>query len=89
MRRRNDENSVRVTNLSEDTIVPGLLELFRPFGTIKQGGLALSALFTKGEGVGFVSFVHREDGEKAIGNLNGYGYDNLTLRVECAAPRSN
>jgi hypothetical protein len=50
MRRRNDENSVRVTNLSEDTIVPGLLELFRPFGTIKQGGLALSALFTGGGG---------------------------------------
>ncbi|KAI9095637.1 hypothetical protein K1719_026197 [Acacia pycnantha] len=34
MRRRNNKPSVRVTNLSEDTREPDLLELFRPFGDI-------------------------------------------------------
>lgn len=33
-RRRNEENSVRVTNLSQDTREPDLLELFRPFGPV-------------------------------------------------------
>jgi translation initiation factor 3 subunit G len=37
----------------------------------------------------FVNFVHREDAEKAISKLNGYGYDNLILRVEWATPRPN
>ncbi|CAI0410845.1 unnamed protein product [Linum tenue] len=38
-------------------------------------------------GFGFVNFVSREDGERAIRKLNGYGYDNLILRLEWATPR--
>ncbi|MFS8009144.1 putative transcription factor interactor and regulator CCHC(Zn) family [Helianthus anomalus] len=38
-------------------------------------------------GFGFVNFMRREDGERAIAKLNGYGYDNLILSVEWAAPR--
>ncbi|KAJ9684355.1 hypothetical protein PVL29_016702 [Vitis rotundifolia] len=74
MRRRNEENSVRVTNLSEDTREPDLHELFRTFGH---------------RGFGFVNFVNKEDAERAINKLNGYGYDNLILRVEWATPRTN
>ena len=29
----------------------------------------------------------REDGERAIRTLNGYGYGHLILKVEWAAPR--
>ena len=36
MRRRNDENSVRVTNLSEDTREPDLLKLFCTFGVVTR-----------------------------------------------------
>ncbi|KAF9604453.1 hypothetical protein IFM89_006735, partial [Coptis chinensis] len=36
------------------------------------------------KGFGFVNFVHKGDTEKAIAKLNGYGYDNLILRVEWA-----
>ncbi|KAF9602923.1 hypothetical protein IFM89_032805 [Coptis chinensis] len=48
---------------------------------MKKGG--------KLRGFGFVNFVHKGDAEKAIAKLNGYGYDNLILRVEWAAPRTN
>ncbi|KAK8487217.1 hypothetical protein V6N13_062704 [Hibiscus sabdariffa] len=89
MRRRNDENSVRVTNLSEDTREPDLLELFRPFGAVTRVYVAMDQKTGASRGFGFVNFVNREDALRAINKLNGYGYDNLILRVEWATPRAN
>lgn len=89
MRRRNDENSVRVTNLSEDTREADLHELFRTFGAVSRVYVALDQKTGTSRGFGFVNFVNREDAEKAIAKLNGYGYDNLILRVEWSAPRPN
>ena len=89
MRRRNDENSVRVTNLSEDTREPDLLELFRPFGAVTRVYVAVDQKTGMSRGFGFVNFVSREDAQRAINKLNGYGYDNLILRVEWATPRAN
>nr|AFK45665.1 unknown [Lotus japonicus] len=88
MRRRNDENSVRVTNLSEDTREPDLLELFRPFGAVSRVYVAIDQKTGVSRGFGFVNFVSREDAQRAINKLNGHGYDNLILRVEWATPRA-
>ncbi|CAM8897804.1 unnamed protein product [Rhodiola kirilowii] len=89
MHRRNDENSVRVTNLSEDAREPDLLELFRPFGAVSRVYVAMDQKTSVSRGFGFVNFVNKEDGERAINKLNGYGYDNLILQVEWATPRTN
>ncbi|KAK4348632.1 hypothetical protein RND71_031387 [Anisodus tanguticus] len=89
MRRRNEENSVRVTNLSEDTREPDLLELFRPFGSVSRVYVAIDQKTGDSRGFGFVNFVNKEDAQRAINKLNGYGYDNLILRVEWATPRAN
>ncbi|XP_050210921.1 uncharacterized protein LOC126661160 [Mercurialis annua] len=89
MRRRNEENSVRVTNLSEDTREPDLLELFRTFGAVSRVYVAIDQKTGVSRGFGFVNFVNKEDAERAINKLNGYGYDNLILRVEWATPRAN
>lgn len=89
MRRRSDENSVRVTNLSEDTREPDLLELFQTFGHVIRAYVATDQKTGMSRGFGFVNFVNREDAQRAINKLNGYGYDNLILRVEWATPRSN
>lgn len=88
-RRRNDENSVRVTNLSEDTREADLHELFRTFGPVTRVYVAVDQKTGMSRGFGFVNFVSREDAERAINKLNGYGYDNLILRVEWATPRPN
>ncbi|EPS62351.1 hypothetical protein M569_12437, partial [Genlisea aurea] len=89
MRRRNDEYSVRVSNLSEDTREPDLLELFRPFGAVTRVFIVKDRGTETSRGFGFVTFVNREDAERAINKLNGYGYDNLILRVEWSTPRTN
>ncbi|XP_050246235.1 uncharacterized protein LOC126694203 [Quercus robur] len=89
VRRQSDENSVRVTNLSEDTREPDLLELFQTFGHVTRAYVAIDQKTGMSRGFGFVNFVNREDAERAINKLNGYGYDNLILRVEWATPRSN
>ncbi|XP_059628085.1 uncharacterized protein LOC132270895 [Cornus florida] len=89
MRRRNEENSVRVSNLSEDTREPDLLELFRTFGPVSRVYVSIDQKTGVSRGFGFVNFVNKEDAERAINKLNGYGYDSLILRVEWAAPRTN
>ncbi|KAK1298781.1 Arginine/serine-rich protein 45 [Acorus calamus] len=89
MRRRNEENSVRVTNLSEDTREADLQDLFGTFGAVSRVYVAVDQKTGMSRGFGFVNFVHKDDAERAISKLNGYGYDNLILRVEWAAPRSN
>lgn len=88
MRRRNDENSVRVTNLSEDTREADLRELFGTFGPVTRAYVAMDQKTGTSRGFGFVNFMHREEAQRAINKLNGYGYDNLILRVEWATPRA-
>jgi len=87
MRRPRDENSIRVTNLSEDTREADLQELFRPFGTITRIYVAFNRETGESRGFAFINFATREDAQRAINKLDGYGYDNLILRVEWAAPR--
>ncbi|KAH9606393.1 hypothetical protein KSS87_004615 [Heliosperma pusillum] len=87
-KRRNDENSVRVSNLSEDTREADLQELFEPFGHVTRVYVATDRSTNMSRGFGFVNFARKEDAERAISKLNGYGYDNLILRVEWSAPKA-
>jgi len=87
MNRRREENSVRVSNLSEDTREQDLQELFRPFGPVTRIYVAFNRETGESRGFAFVNFVNRDDAQRAINKLDGYGYDNLILRVEWAAPR--
>eukprot|EP00243_Klebsormidium_subtile_P004435 TRINITY_DN18410_c0_g1_i1.p1 TRINITY_DN18410_c0_g1~~TRINITY_DN18410_c0_g1_i1.p1 ORF type:complete len:301 (+),score=109.97 TRINITY_DN18410_c0_g1_i1:227-1129(+) len=85
--RGRDDNSIRVTNLSEDTREEDLQELFRPFGPISRIYVAFDRETKQSRGFAFINFVNREDAQQAIRKLDGYGYDNLILRVEWATPR--
>lgn len=84
-----DDNSIRVTNLSEDTREQDLQELFGPFGPISRIYVAFDRETGASRGFAFINFVNRENAVRAINKLDGYGYDNLILRVEWATPRAD
>ena len=87
MQKRRDENSVRVTNLSEDVTEQDLFDLFGAFGSILRIFIAKDRETGESRGFAFVNFVHREDAQRAIAKLDGYGYDSLILSVQFAQPR--
>ena len=64
-----------------------LQELFQPFGQISRIYIAYDRETGESRGFAFVNFVHKDDAARAVERLDGYGYDNLILRVEFAAPR--
>jgi translation initiation factor 3 subunit G len=79
-----DDATIRVTNLSEDTTDSDIHELFRRFGAISRVYLARDRETNVCKGFAFVSFASRDDASRALNAINGYGYDNLILRVEWA-----
>jgi translation initiation factor 3 subunit G len=85
-RRSTDDPTVRVTNLSEDTKESDLHELFSPFGSVKRIFLAKDKKTGMTKGFAFVTYVRREDAQRAIEKLSGYGYDHLILHLEWAKP---
>ena len=59
MERRREENSVRVTNLSEDVTESDLAELFRPFGNVSRIFLAVDRTTGENRGFAFVNYNSR------------------------------
>ena len=80
-------NQIRVTNISEDTTENDLRDLFRRFGPTSRIYLAKDKGTQQSRGFAFITYMNREDAQKAIDRLNGYGYGNLILHVEFAKPR--
>lgn len=83
-RRDDDNNTLRVTNLSEDTREPDVYQLFSKFGRLSRVYVSLDRETQRCKGFAFVSFHERSHAEKALSVMNGYGFDSLILRVEWA-----
>lgn len=84
---RDDSNTLRVTNLSEDTTDDDLRDLFGRFGRISRVFLAKDRETNRTKGFAFVSFHERDDAIRAMEKLDKKGYDNLIIRVEFAGKR--
>lgn len=82
------EASLRVTNLSEDCREGDLQDLFGQCGRLQRVYLAKDMDTGLSRGFAFITYHTREDAQKAIDKLNGYGYDNLILQVQFAKPRT-
>ncbi|MCL7032713.1 hypothetical protein MKW94_000090 [Papaver nudicaule] len=83
----NEENTVRVHNLTDDIHGPDLLNLFSTFGAVNRVHVAVNQTTGMSRGFGYVNFVNMEDADRAINELDEYEYgDNKILRVEWAPP---
>eukprot|EP00127_Corallochytrium_limacisporum_P002966 Clim_evm13s144 gene=Clim_evmTU13s144 len=85
-RRQQDNATIRISNLSEDTREPDLLELCRTFGPVARIYLAKDKVTGQSKGFAFVNYVRKDDAVKALEHLHGFGYDHLILSVEWAKP---
>ena len=81
-----DTAAIRVSNLSESTQEADLQELFKPFGHIARIYLSKDKITGQCKGFAFVHYYKKDDAQKAISTLNGFGYDHLILNVEWAKP---
>lgn len=79
-----DEATVRVTNLPEETQDQDLRDLFTPFGPVNRVYLAKDKVTNTSKGFGFITFNDKKDAQKAIECVSGFGYDHLILKVEWA-----
>ncbi|RDD45375.1 Eukaryotic translation initiation factor 3 subunit G [Trichoplax sp. H2] len=87
--KRDDQNTVRVSNLSEDADEADLTDLFRHFGQISRVFLVRDKKTRRSKCFAFINYKNREDAAYAISQLNGFAYDHLLLDVEWAKPPSN
>mgnify|MGYP003683802751 CR=1 FL=1 len=83
---RDDSPSLRITNLSEDTLEYDIRDLFSPYGNIMRIHLALDHYTKKCRGFAFVSFYNKEDAQNAMDNLRGKAFNHLIIGVEWAKP---
>ena len=81
---KNDDFTVRVSNLPEEATENDLQELFKPFGRVSRTFLAKDKSKQTSRGFAFITFMNREDAQRAIWGVNDYGYNHLILKVEWA-----
>ncbi|KXS12066.1 eIF-3 RNA-binding subunit [Gonapodya prolifera JEL478] len=89
MRPRDEYPTLRVSNLTEDATEEDMSQLFKRFGRLQRCFVAKDRETGLCKGFAFISFYSHEDAQKAIDKVNGYGYDNLILKVEFAEPRKD
>lgn len=80
-----DTTTLRVSNLTKAVTEVDLRDLFERFGRISRVSLPLDAEKLS-KGYAYIAYVRREDAEKAMDRLQGYGYDHLILKIEWAKP---
>lgn len=84
--RRSDENTCRVTNLSQDVEEAELRELFASIGRVLRVFVARDKHTNLPKGFAFVTYDLRQDAERAIQQLNGYKLYHMVMRVEWTRP---
>jgi cold-inducible RNA-binding protein len=78
-----------VGNLSFNTGNSELEELFATIGAVESATVVEDRDTGRSRGFGFVEMASKEDGEKAIEDLNGKEFDGRELKVNEAKPREN
>jgi RNA recognition motif-containing protein len=78
-----------VGNISFNTTNQDLNDLFGQIGTVESANIIEDRETGRSRGFGFVEMASREDGEKAIAELNGKELDGRELKVNEAKPQES
>lgn len=81
--------NIYVGNLSYDTREEQLRDLFGAYGAVDSAKIITDRFTGRSRGFGFVEMADREEGEKAITELNSKELDGRTLKVNEARPRND
>ncbi len=73
-----------MSNLPEEATEQDLTELFKTFGKTLRIFLAKDKSKQVSRGFAYVTFMNKEDAQRAIWGVNDYGYNHLILKVEWA-----
>ncbi len=85
--RRDDLPTIRISNLTEEATENDMYNLFSRFGKISRCSVPKDKDSGRGRGFAFIAFYEQDDAERAASKMNGYGFDNLILKVEMSGPR--
>ena len=78
-----------VGNLSFGTDNSALEQLFSTIGTVETASVVEDRDTGRSRGFGFVEMASKEDGERAIAELDGKEFEGRQLKVNEAKPREN
>ena len=78
-----------VGNLSFNTTSQDLEEIFGEIGTVESANLIEDRETGRSRGFAFVEMSSKQEGEKAIADLNGKEFDGRELKINEAKPREN
>jgi RNA recognition motif-containing protein len=78
-----EKNKIFIGNLSYDTTIEALVELFSKYGEITD------SYKPQGKGFAFITFSTEEEAQAAIEAMNGQEVDGRDVTVNIARPREN
>lgn len=79
--------NIYVGNLSFDTSEPELRELFEAYGAVESCKIISDQFTGRSRGFGFVEMPTREEGMKAIEELDSKDFGGRSLKVNEAKPK--
>ena len=80
--------NIYISGLSYGTNDADLTNLFAEFGEVSSAKVIMDRETGKSRGFAFVEMTSDTDGQKAINELNGAEYDQKTISVSVARPRT-
>lgn len=75
-----------VSNLGFDFQIEELVNLFMEYGVVSTATVVVDKFTNRSKGFGFVEMLNRQEGEKAISDLNGREIDGRSISVIEAKP---
>ncbi|MGD8534343.1 MAG: RNA-binding protein [Candidatus Aminicenantes bacterium] len=78
---------IYVGNLNYRMTEEALQELFAKYGEVVSAKIIKDRYSDRSKGFGFVEMANKDDGEKAIQELNDSEVDGRNIRVNFARPR--